>query len=109
MLAGCPPQPRISFTAPPAFAPSRIPAHAGFPSHVAEQGGMNKCDKTPNAKTRFLSVRVQPALAEAVAEEADDYGVSPSKFVRIVLIDTVQKRRMRRQMLGLGGPARRTR
>lgn len=70
---------------------------------------MNRCDKTPNAKTRFLSVRVQPALADAVEVEAADYGVSPSKFVRLVLIDTVQKRRMRRQMLGLGGPAQRMR
>jgi hypothetical protein len=70
---------------------------------------MNKCDKSLNAKTRFLSVRVQPALASAVAEEAADYGVSPSKFVRIVLIETVQKRRLRRRLLGLGDPARRPR
>ena len=65
---------------------------------------MNKCDKSLNAKTRFLSVRVQPALASAVAEEAAGCGVSPSKFVRIVLIDTVQRRRARRRMLGLNRP-----
>ena len=97
------------FTAPSASIHIRIPAHEGFPSHVAEQVGMNKCDKANNRKTRFLSVRVQPALADAVEVEAADFGASPSKFVRLVLIDTVRKRRARRQMLGLGAPARRMR
>lgn len=98
---GCPRKPAKHHKTPAPCTPGRISHQAGFSSHLIEQAGMKKCDKATNRKTRYMSVRVQPALASAVAEEAADYGVSASKFVRIVLIETVQRRRARRRMLGL--------
>ena len=54
-----------------------------------------------NSGTNHLSVRVPKGLDEYMKVVADEFGVSKSRYARVVLADDLKRHKARRHVLGL--------
>ncbi len=55
-------------------------------------------------RTKYLSVRVTHKFDEFLKTVADEFGVSMSRYARVVLADDLKRHKARRHLLGLDRP-----
>ena len=56
------------------------------------------------AKTKFLSIRTTPEFDEILKILAAEFGVSKSRYVRVVLADDLKRHKARYHVLGWDRP-----
>lgn len=56
------------------------------------------------SRTRYLSIRITPGFEAFLKILADEFGVSKSRYARVVLADDLKRHKARRHLLGLDRP-----
>ena len=66
--------------------------------------GEGACTTMICPRTKYLSVRVTQKFDEFLKTVADEFGVSKSRYARVVLADDLKRHKARRHLLGLDRP-----